>query len=203
MNAGTVIIFSYGIVSRSQRTVLVTRKPARPRVVRAPALLAQCALVFAALILAQPLMRPLTAQSDEGIVVGASAPAVVVSDVAGKLVRVAPRAGQPMLIEFWATWCEFCERLEPTMKAVHAKYGKQVQFAAIAVNVNQSPARVAKHVKQRSLLYPVYYDASGKATQAYEVAATSFVVIIDKNGKVAYTGVGDKQDLDAAIRRVL
>ena len=108
-----------------------------------------------------------------------------------------------MLIEFWATWCEFCERLEPTMKAVYGKYGSKVQFAAIAVNVNQSPSRVAKHVKERSLLYPVYYDASGKATQAYDVAATSFVVIIDKKGKVAYTGVGDKQDLDAALHRVL
>jgi thiol-disulfide isomerase/thioredoxin len=153
----------------------------------------------AALVIARPAM----AQSGEGIVVGATAPAVVVTDASGKAVRVTPKLGQPMLIEFWATWCEFCERLEPTMKTVYGKYGKNVQFAAIAVNVNQSPKRVAKHVKDRSLHYPVYYDDTGKATEAYEVAATSFVVIIDKKGKVAYTGVGDKQDLDAAIRRVL
>lgn len=191
------------MASTSQRTVFMKRQTSLRRVVRAPALLTRCALVLAAVILAQPLVRPLAAQSGEGIVVGASAPAVVVTDIAGNQVRVAPKLGQPMLIEFWATWCEFCERLEPTMKAVNAKYGKQVQFAAIAVNVNQSPARVVKHVKQRSLTYPVYYDASGKATQAYEVAATSFVVIIDKHGKVAYTGVGDKQDLDAAIKKVL
>lgn len=149
------------------------------------------------------ISRPALAQADDGIPVGSSAPSVVVSDVAGKTVSVTPTIGRPMLIEFWATWCEFCERLEPTMKAVYGKYGSKVQFAAIAVNVNQSPSRVAKHVKERSLLYPVYYDASGKATQAYDVAATSFVVIIDKKGKVAYTGVGDKQDLDAALRRVL
>lgn len=147
--------------------------------------------------------RPVMAQSGEGISVGSAAPAVTVTDVAGKTVRVTPTLGRPMLIEFWATWCEFCERLEPTMKATYSKYGDRVQFAAIAVNVNQTPRRVAKHVKDRSLKYPVYYDESGKATDAYDVAATSFVVIIDKQGKVAYTGVGDKQDLDAAIRRVL
>lgn len=157
------------------------------------------AIAAALLVVARPAM----AQSDEGIVLGAVAPSVVVTNGAGKTVTVTPTLGRPMLIEFWATWCEFCERLEPTMKTVYGKYGSKVQFAAIAVNVNQSPSRVAKHVKDRSLLYPVYYDGSGKATQAYEVAATSFVVIIDKNGKVAYTGVGDKQDLDAAIRRVL
>jgi len=149
------------------------------------------------------VVRPVMAQGDDGIPVGTTAPSVVVNDIAGKAVRVTPTIGRPMLIEFWATWCEFCERLEPTMKAVYSKYGSKVQFAAIAVNVNQSPSRVAKHVKERSLLYPVYYDASGKATDVYDVAATSFVVIINKQGKVAYTGVGDKQNLDAALRRVM
>jgi thiol-disulfide isomerase/thioredoxin len=156
-------------------------------------------LAVATLLLARPIM----AQSGEGIELGASAPSVTVVDLAGKPVRVAPTMGRPMLIEFWATWCGFCERLEPTMQAAYRKHGKAVQFAAIAVNVNQSPSRVAKHVTRRSLLYPVYYDRSGEATQAYSVAATSFVVIIDKKGTVAYTGVGDKQDLEAAIRRVL
>lgn len=160
---------------------------------------AHIAIVAAVLFSARPVM----AQSDEGISLGAAAPSVVVTNAAGKSVTVTPTLGRPMLIEFWATWCEFCERLEPTMKSVYGKYGSKVQFAAIAVNVNQSPRRVAKHVKDRSLKYPVYYDDTGKAVSAYEVAATSFVVIIDKKGKVAYTGVGDKQDLDAAIKSVL
>ena len=159
----------------------------------------QVALAATLLVAARPVM----AQSGEGIAVGTAAPAVTVADISGKAVRVTPTIGRPMLIEFWATWCEFCERLEPTMKATYSKYGDKVQFAAIAVNVNQSPRRVAKHVKDRSLKYPVYYDNTGKATDAYDVAATSFVVIIDRKGKVAYTGVGDKQDLDAAIRGVL
>lgn len=163
-------------------------------------------LRFAAFVLAATFLvaaRPVMAQSDEGIAPGATAPSIVVTNAAGKAVTLTPTIGRPMLIEFWATWCEFCERLEPTMKSVYGKYGDRVQFAAIAVNVNQSQRRVAKHVKDRSLKYPVYYDESGKAVSAYEVAATSFVVVIDKAGKVAYTGVGDKQNLDAAIKSVL
>lgn len=161
---------------------------------------------FAAFVLATAFLsiaRPAMAQSDEGIAPGAKAPSIIVTNAAGKSVALTPTIGRPMLIEFWATWCEFCERLEPTMKTVYAKYGDKVQFAAVAVNVNQSQRRVAKYVKDRSLKYPVYYDESGKAVSAYEVAATSFVVVIDKTGKVAYTGVGDKQNLDAALRGVL
>jgi len=151
------------------------------------------------------------AQTDEGIALGATAPAIVVSSLAGQSVRLTPggatpaesRIAQPMIVEFWATWCEFCERLEPAMRSAYAKYGTRVQFAAIAVNVNQSVTRVARHAEERKLAYPVYYDASGAATRAFEVAATSFVVVVDRSGKVVYTGVGDHQDLDAAIRRAL
>ena len=153
--------------------------------------------------------RMAAAQTDEGIMVGATAPAIVLSDLAGKSVRLGPgergglRVAQPTLIEFWATWCEFCERLEPRMRAAFSKFGTRVQFAAIAVNVNQSLSRVIRHVHDRTLAYPVYYDVSGAATRAFDVAATSFVVVLDRSGKVVYTGVGDQQDLEAAIRRAL
>lgn len=144
---------------------------------------------------------PLAAQEGD-LAVGGAVPAVTVADLSGHSVRLAPAPGKPMLIEFWATWCPVCEKLEPTMKAMHAKYGSRVQFAAVAVNVNESSARVARHVTQRSLAYPVYYDANGAATKAFDVPATSYVVIVDRNGKIAYTGTGETQDLDAALRRV-
>jgi len=147
------------------------------------------------------------AQLAEGIAVGSSAPAVQVSTLGGQTVRLTPGtpqvAGRPMLLEFWATWCEFCERLEPHMKAAYARYGNRVQFSAIAVNVNQSVRRVARHVRERDLAYPVYYDRSGSATQAFGVEATSFVVVVNRYGKVVYTGVGDGQNLDAALKRAL
>jgi ribosomal protein S5 len=35
------------------------------------------------------------------------------------------------------------------------------------------------------------------------VPATSYVVVLDRKGKVVYTGVGGDQDLEAAIRKAL
>jgi predicted transcriptional regulator len=49
----------------------------------------------------------------------------------------------------------------------------------------------------------VVYDADGSAASAYDAPATSYVVVIDRAGKVVYTGVGGTQDLDAAIRKAL
>ena len=47
------------------------------------------------------------------------------------------------------------------------------------------------------------YDTRGDATDKWEVPATSYVVVLDKTGKVVYTGVGGDQNIDAAIRKVI
>jgi len=48
-----------------------------------------------------------------------------------------------------------------------------------------------------------YFDTKSNATGAYDVPATSYVVVINKAGKVVYTGLGGKQDLEAAIKKAL
>jgi len=45
------------------------------------------------------------------------------------------------------------------------------------------------------------FDRDGKATAAFGVPHTSYVVVIDRNRKVVYTGVGGTQNIDAAIRK--
>jgi hypothetical protein len=47
------------------------------------------------------------------------------------------------------------------------------------------------------------WDATGDATGKWDVPATSYVVVLDRAGKVVYTGVGGTQDLDAAIRKAM
>ena len=56
--------------------------------------------------------------------------------------------------------------------------------------------------------FPVVFasDPGGKVGQlygAFDAPATSYVVVLDKTGKVVYTGLGGKQDLEGAIRKAL
>jgi peroxiredoxin len=158
------------------------------------------AVVIAALMTATV---PLQAQ-DSGIEVGARAPAIALDDVNGKPVSLAAVIGKkPVVLEFWAFWCENCRELEPRMFAAHAKYGKDVAFYGIAVSINQSADRAKRYAELHKYPFPMLWDKVGKAAEDYEVPATSYVVVIDKTGKVVYTGAGGKQDLDAAIRKAL
>lgn len=141
---------------------------------------------------------------DSGIEVGASAPGAAVETLDGKPVNLAQFIGKtPVLMEFWATWCPNCRELEPHLKAVHAKYANQVRFVGVSVSVNQSPDRVKAYVAKHEIPGDQVFDKSGAATGAYDVPATSYVVVLDKSGKVVYTGLGGDQDLEKAIQKAI
>lgn len=137
-----------------------------------------------------------------GIEIGSKAPAAAVETLDGKAADLSQYVGKaPVLIEFWATWCPNCKELEPTLKAVHAKYGTQVKFVGVSVSVNQSPERVKAYVAKHGIPGDQFFDRNGAATGAYDVPATSYVVVLDKSGKVVYTGLGGDQDLEKAIKK--
>ncbi|HYD53822.1 MAG TPA: TlpA disulfide reductase family protein [Gemmatimonadaceae bacterium] len=150
-----------------------------------------------------PHASPLLAQ-DSGIEVGSPAPDAALETLDGKPVRLSQHIGKaPVVLEFWATWCPNCKQLEPLMAALHEKYGSQVRFVTVAVSINQSPARVKQYVAKYRVPGDVWFDRKGEASGAYDVAATSYVVVIDRAGKVVYTGLGGKQDLEAAIKKAM
>jgi cytochrome c biogenesis protein CcmG, thiol:disulfide interchange protein DsbE len=143
------------------------------------------------------------AAQEAGIPVGSKAPAVVVEDVDGKPVDLAQYIGhKPVLLEFWATWCEVCEALMPRVRATHQAFGDRVEFFGVNVAVNQTPARVRRWIAENHPPFRTLYDAKGTSTRAYAAPATSYVVIVDRAGKVAYTGTGAEQDLATALRAV-
>ena len=145
------------------------------------------------------------AAQDAGIPIGEQAPGGPLETLAGQTVDLASFLGkqQPTVIEFWATWCPSCKQLDPAMRAAHAKYGKTVRFVTVAVSVNQSVQRVKAWQAANKLPGELLYDRKGTVSGAYDVPATSYVVVADKTGKVIYTGVGGTQNIDAAIRKAM
>ncbi|HEV7839192.1 MAG TPA: TlpA disulfide reductase family protein [Gemmatimonadaceae bacterium] len=154
-------------------------------------------------IVASSIPTPALAQ-DLGIEVGSRAPVVTVQSLDGKQVDLGQYIGKtPMLIEFWATWCANCRELMPALLEAEKKFGTKVKFVALAVAINQSPERVRRFIAAHPLPHETFYDADGKAAGAFDAPATSYVVVLDKAGRVVYTGLGGKQDLEAALKKAL
>jgi thiol-disulfide isomerase/thioredoxin len=161
--------------------------------------IAATAVVLATSSLASPAFA-----QDLGIEVGSKAPVVSVQSLDGKQVDLGRYIGKtPMLIEFWATWCANCRELMPTLLEAEKKFGKKVKFVALAVAINQSPERVRRFIAAHPLPHDTFYDTDGKAAGAFDAPATSYVVVLDKAGRVVYTGLGGKQDLESALKKAL
>lgn len=140
---------------------------------------------------------------ESGIAVGAAAPVVTIPDLDGKAVDLGQYIGKrPIFLEFWATWCELCEELLPRVRAAKAAYGGQVEFLGVNVTVNQTRERVRRYLDKHQPPFRTLYDEEGTSTRAYGAPATSYVVIVDRSGKIAYTGSGGDQNFDAVLRRI-
>jgi len=139
---------------------------------------------------------------DLGLPVGADAPRLSVNDLDGKPVDLARWIGKkPVLLEFWATWCQNCEALLPKLVEAKAEMGDQVEFIGINVTVNQTPERVRRYMGEHDLPFRVLYDTEGASVRAYAAPATSYIVIIDRGGRIVYTGVGPDQEFGASLAR--
>ncbi len=123
-------------------------------------------------------------------------------DLDGHPVNLAQLVGKkPALVEFWATWCPLCAALLPKIQAAKQHYGDRVDVVVVAVAVNETRASVQRHVTEHPLPFRFYWDATGAAVRAWQAPTTSYVVALDARGRVVYTGTGEDQDIEAALRR--
>lgn len=144
------------------------------------------------------------AAAQEGIERGAVPDPVVLETLDGEPVDLGEIFGErPVFLEFWASWCHICLALHPRVVAAHEKYGDDVEFLTVAVAVGQNQARVRQHMARHPMPGRIVWDARGDAVRAFDAPGTGFIVILDADGRVAYTGTGADQDLDAALARIV
>lgn len=139
-----------------------------------------------------------------GIAIGETPELVTIEDLNGDPTSLARFVGEkPVLLEFWAKWCENCAALHPQMVETYARFKDRIEVVAIAVAVGQSRSSVLRHLERHPVDYLTLWDAGGKAVRAFLAPATSYVVILDLDGTVVYTGIGPMQDIEAAVLRVV
>ena len=154
---------------------------------------------FAALTVALPARA-----QDVGLGIGATPAPVTLEDLDGNPVDLGQWMGtKPVVLEFWATWCPLCEALEPRLEAVKRQHGDEVEVLFIAVAVNQNQRRIKRHLDQHPLPGRVLWDTQGRATRAFQAPTTSYIVVLDAAGRVAYTGVGEDQEVGEAVAAVV
>lgn len=144
------------------------------------------------------------AAQTKGLKVGDRAPTLTLLTLDGQRVNLADHVGKgPVLIEFWATWCPLCRQMEPTYRTLAERYGRDLQMFFIVVPTNQTPERARQYVERVKHPGTFLFDADGEAYKAFAAYHTSYVVVLDRQGKVLYSADGGEQDLNDVVRQAV
>lgn len=109
----------------------------------------------------------------------------------------------PIVLHFFAAWCSQCRQQMPSLRAAIDRYGKSVKFVGVAVSANQSLERARRYAVQHEMKHDVVYDARGTAVDQFNVATTSYVIVVDRSGRIVFTGSGGDLDVVGSVGRAL
>ena len=102
-----------------------------------------------------------------------------------------------VLLEFWIAQCGFCIAAVPKLNEI-AKTFPNVEL--ISINVHDQAKTVASFKKRNNPAYTILVDGE-KIGDEYGVGAYPAIVLIGKDGKIAYASLGlYEKELEAAIR---
>lgn len=136
--------------------------------------------------------------------VGREAPPFTLSPVDGSApVSLASLRGKPVVLNFWATWCEPCKREHGVLHQGARAFGDQVQF--IGVVYEDEKPKIEAFLERYGSGYPALLDDGGKTAIAYGITGVPETFFIDASGKVVskYNGPLDPQDLRARVLPLL
>ena len=78
--------------------------------------------------------------------IGKTAPLFTLQDLDGEIYSLEELRGQPVVINFWATWCQPCIAEHPVLVAASRRYAGRVQF--LGVIYNDSPEKIQGLIQQ-------------------------------------------------------
>ena len=124
---------------------------------------------------------------EAGLQYGEQAPNFRLQAEDGRHFSLADLQGQPVLINFWATWCPPCRREMPDIVKAATTHPELI---VLAVNVQEEQELVQAFAEAFQMTIPVVRDAEGELRDAYGVRGMPTSVFIDKKGKIATVWTG-------------
>lgn len=100
--------------------------------------------------------------------------------------------GRVVLVNFWATWCEPCEREMPAMERLYERLPRD-DFELVAVAIDDAASPVERFQEEYQLSFPIVLDLDQSVYQAYQTMGVPESMLLDREGRVVERYVGPRE----------
>jgi thiol-disulfide isomerase/thioredoxin len=104
----------------------------------------------------------------------------------GRPVAIESLRGRPVLVHYWATWCEPCKVDIAQIRELYAKYGPK-KFAVVGIALDSNKAELAKFLAAKPIPWPQLHETGGldgRLAEELGVLTLPTMILIDADGKV-------------------
>jgi peroxiredoxin len=117
----------------------------------------------------------------EGARPGDTAPDFRLPTLDGEIVSLSEFRGQPVFLNFWATWCGPCRAEMPYIQQLYERWTGQ-GLVVLAIDIQESPDTVRDFVEEFEFTFPVLMAADADVPLSYNVRSIPTSVFIDADG---------------------
>lgn len=103
--------------------------------------------------------------------------------------------GQPLLLQFWATWCPVCSIEQGSIDAIARDY------AVLSVALDEASAdEILEWMSEKGVSYAVIRDPAGRVSGQFGVQGVPTSIILDASGEIRFVEVGYTTELGLRLR---
>lgn len=139
--------------------------------------------------------------------VGKQAPDFTLPTLDGKEVNLSQFQGQPVLINFWATWCVPCRQEMPELVRAYEAH-KEEGLVVLGLNLTYSDSLkdVEAFVNEFNMTFPVLLDKDGAvAERLFQIRGVPTSIFINRDGTIERIQVGlmSAEQVDEFVAEIL
>jgi cytochrome c biogenesis protein CcmG/thiol:disulfide interchange protein DsbE len=115
--------------------------------------------------------------------IGAPAIGFELKSLDGKSLSLESLRGKPVILNFFASWCDPCRDEMPLINELAAA-GANGGYSVVGIAVEDTRAALAQFVKEANMSFPVALDLNSTVKRAYRIFGPPATFFIDRQGVI-------------------
>ncbi|MDX8045095.1 redoxin domain-containing protein [Gracilibacillus sp. S3-1-1] len=120
-----------------------------------------------------------------GVEIGDMAPDFALETVDGRTVRLSDFHGEPVMLNFWATWCPPCVSEMPDIERLQ----QDTNLNVLAINLTETESNledVSRFIEEHHLTMTIPLDKENKVADQYKILPIPTTYMIDSQGIIQF-----------------